>query len=302
MLYPLLFNSIQHPKIWGEEVWTLCESSTIVNGFLESNTLQEIVEVYLDELLGQHVFAQYNTYFPLLFKIIDAREDLSVQVHPDDASAKANGLTNGKTEMWYIISESPDASVILGWNDRQTESSLRHHIETGSLMTALQSFNVKKADVVYIPAGTVHTLQRHTKVIEIQQNSDTTYRLYDYNRINERGEQRPLHIEEAIRCCNMDIDARPPFSCPDEKIEVSLIEDRHFVTRRVIIKKKTTCNYSDYDSFVALICLEGGLDIVYEDMHLQIKPYEHVLIPACVDDITLSPSDLIGSFLEVHVP
>lgn len=304
MLYPLIFQPIIKPKIWGREIWTISalppDESTIINGFLQDNTLQEIVEVYLDELLGQHVFDKYRTHFPLLVKIIDAEDNLSVQVHPSDAYAHQHGLPNGKTEMWYVRSENADGSIIVGWQKPQNADTIRASLQNDTILDLLQKVPVQRDDVAYIPAGLVHSLQKNTSVIEIQESSDTTFRLYDYNRVDAKGNRRPLHIEQAVECLNFDAHLQPltPF---DKSSSANLVNDPHFITRTVCCTSRITRYYTDLDSFVAIIPVEGEFDLI-ADKTYKVSALNHIIIPANLEKILIQPTTPFVRFLEVYIP
>lgn len=219
LLYPLKFMPILKERIWGGdnihkefgfnlgdiskcgEAWMLSgfgnDDSVVANGFLQGNTLSEIVEVYMGELVGEKVYQKFGCLFPLLFKWIDANDDLSVQVHPNDALALEREDSLGKTEMWYMRKAKEGARLICGFKDGVDRQIYREYLEKNKIESVLKSESVKTGDVFYIPAGTVHALRAGLLVAEIQEASDITYRLFDWNRLDANGKSRELHIEKA---------------------------------------------------------------------------------------------------------
>ena len=219
-LYPLKFKPIFKDKIWGGqkiksslkmdfgdlpncgEAWMMSgveDNPTIVeNGFLAGNELNEIVEVYMGELVGDKVFDQFGNEFPLLIKFIDSNDWLSIQVHPDDFLARKRNIGFGKTEMWYMLDATDDAELIAGFNKKTDKDEYLQHLENKTLKEILNFEKVEKGDVFYIPAGRVHALGPGCLLAEIQQTSDTTYRIYDWDRIDAAGMFRELHTEEAL--------------------------------------------------------------------------------------------------------
>ncbi|MBP5742670.1 MAG: class I mannose-6-phosphate isomerase, partial [Paludibacteraceae bacterium] len=226
MLYPLKFKPILKNRIWGGsklgtlmnkavkndenigESWELSglegNESVVENGYLAGNTINELVEVYLDELVGQKVYDTFGQSFPLLFKFIDANDKLSVQVHPDDDMAQELYGTNGKTEMWYIIDAEKDAELYIGFDGKVDAKQCEEHIKNGTLADVLTVHKVKKGDAYFIPAGTVHAIGKGIILAEIQQSSDITYRLFDYDRKDKDGNKRELHLENALNALHYE--------------------------------------------------------------------------------------------------
>ena len=216
MLYPLKFHPILKKKIWGGErlaykskehdesigeSWEISavedNISVVSNGILADNDLQELIEVYMGDLVGDHIYEKFGVEFPLLIKYIDANDDQSIQVHPDDKTAKERHNAYGKTEMWYIVDAEKDASLVLGFNheiDKATYLQALHH---NKLMDLLNVQKVKKGESFFIPAGLVHAIGKGCLIAEIQQTSDITYRIYDYNRKDANGNTRELHTDLA---------------------------------------------------------------------------------------------------------
>ncbi len=305
-LYPLLFDQIVKLKIWGKEIWSLSgygnDQSIVNNGFLQGNTLEEVLEVYMDELVGGKVYDRFGNNFPLLFKIIDAQDDLSIQVHPNDEQAKEWGQ-GGKTEMWYVSKSSDEASIIYGFSRNTNPSEIRSLIDKHKLKDILQVVRVKKGDVAYIPAGTVHTLCKGTQVVEVQQSSDITFRLYDYDRVGADGKTRPLHIEEALSVLNYKASYQPLVEYDERQTNTLLVNDPHFSIRKLTITKPLDRDYVRYDSFVVLMCLNGEMRIKSEDNEdVIVRRGQTCLIPASLSAIRLIPSTEQCELLEVAVP
>ncbi len=311
MLYPLLFQPIVKPKIWGKEIWSLSgygeDQSVVCNGFLEGNTLSEVLEVYMDELVGGRVYDRYGLHFPLLFKIIDAQDDLSIQVHPNDEQAAAMACENeedapafGKTEMWVVTKATDEASIVLGFNKSTNAAEVAASLQSNTIMDLLQMVPVKKGDVALIEAGTVHALRKGTQVAEIQQTSDTTYRLYDYNRLGVDGKLRPLHVAEALHVLQYNRMAEPLVTTKGQQSVERLVNDPHFVTNRLHINQTLQRDYAPYDSFVVYMCLEGSVTVEYEDGQQTLSAGQTCLIPACLPDIALIPVNGEAVILETR--
>jgi mannose-6-phosphate isomerase len=251
----------------------------------------------MDDLMGEKVYATYGNYFPLLLKFIDAVDDLSIQVHPDDEYAAEHEKSLGKTEMWYVLPSSKEASIYLGWNKPMDVTTIHRAIEDTSLTQYLHQYAVKSGDVAYIPAGTVHAMKRNTIVAEIQENSDITYRLYDYNRVGKDGCLRPLKLNQALEVLNYESAPANVLKHPeiDEKGVSPLCQTPFFTSNRLVITQAVTRDYRSLDSFVAFMCIEGqatieALDSDSPDKQVCIQKGEAVLIPAMLRDIMIQPN------------
>ncbi|MBR6354247.1 MAG: class I mannose-6-phosphate isomerase [Paludibacteraceae bacterium] len=306
MLYPLKFQPITKPKVWGSETWALSgygdDESVVANGFLKDNLLSEVQEIYMDELVGGKVYDRFGNFFPLLFKFIDAKDDLSIQVHPTDEQAAAEEQL-GKTEMWYVTEAESDATIILGFSRDTTEQEVRRRLEDDTVLDVLQVTPVRKGDVAFIPAGRVHALRRGTQVAEIQETSDLTYRLYDYHRPGLDGKLRPLHVEESMRCLDFKALSEPLTEYPRRDGLTTLVQDSHFVTNMLQLSHAVERDYAKLDSFVVYMCVEGSVtihcpDTDCEDVSLQ--QGETLLVPAVINDVVLTPHPT-AKLLEVFV-
>ena len=221
-LYPLKFYPLLKSKIWGGkkmkkvanidfeplpncgEAWLISgikgNESVVLEGWLEGNTLNEIVEIYMSDLLGDEAYTKYGEEFPLLIKLIDATEDLSIQVHPNQELAEKRGLENGKTEMWYIMESDKDSSLISGFKKEISKEEFKDLVLKNELESALNYEPTKKGDVFYMPGGRVHSIGKGIFLAEIQQSSDTTYRIYDWNRKDDKGNGRKLPSRRVVGC------------------------------------------------------------------------------------------------------
>ena len=322
VLYPLKFKPIFKDKIWGGrkikeqlgldfgtlpncgEVWLLSglwdEQSDVANGDFEGDEINDLVETFMGDLVGESVFDKYGEQFPLLLKIIDANDWLSVQVHPDDELAEKRGLGNGKTEMWYVMQADKDAELVMGFNREMTRMDYVKVMKSNTLRDVLNYEKVEAGDVFFIPAGRVHALGPDIMVAEIQQTSDTTYRIYDWDRINEAGMSRELHIPQSVEAID--------FNIPDQyKIEVQdvmnktvpVVDCQYFVTNLLQLQGEMEKDYSNLDSFVILLCTEGIFSLVWENGAVFVKQGECVLIPNIVKKVSIR-AERYCKLLEVY--
>lgn len=306
MLYPLKFKPIYKEKIWGGhkfhtllhkeecaeipqcgESWEVSgfdeEPSVVTNGFLAGNTLNELIEVYMGDLVGEKVFHQYGQVFPLLVKFIDAQDDLSVQVHPDDELAQKLGEPNGKTEMWYVIDAAPGSELVYGFNEELSKDEFRKAIEDNTLMEKLRRVPVKQGDVFFIEPGTLHAIGKGILIAEIQQSSNVTYRVYDYGRLGADGKPRPLHIEKALEVTNtkpLDPE-RPVYGLELDGVVTQLLADCQYfnVNRHRLIKELEL--YADKNSFAHVLMIGGsGGELVADNYRLELTMGSSVFVPA----------------------
>ncbi len=323
-LYPLKFKPIYKEKIWGGkkintilnknisnlkncgESWEISgvdgDISVVENGFLKDNNLQEIVEVYMGDIVGDKIFEQFGHEFPLLIKFIDAHDNLSVQVHPNDELAEERHYANGKTEMWYIISAEKNAQLISGFNKEINKEIYLKHLKNNTLTKILNFENVKTGDVFFIPAGRVHATGNGILLSEIQQTSDVTYRIFDWNRKNSNGKSRELHTDMALDALDFTHykDYKTKYT---KKINESsnLINCQYFTTNIIEFDKEIEKDYNLLDSFVIYMCLEGSYSIRYnENNEIKIIKGETVLLPAVLENILLIPSEQT-KLLEVYI-
>lgn len=323
MLYPLKFEPILKSRIWGGdklqtiyhkknsqdsligESWELSalegDESVVVNGDLAGNTINELIEIYMDDLLGQKVFDRYGTHFPLLFKLIDANDKLSIQVHPSDELAEEKHDSFGKTEMWYVIDAEEGAELIVGFTEKLTEASFRKHIQAGTLESVLKREKVHAGDVFFIPAGLVHAIGKGILLAEIQQASDVTYRLYDYKRLDANGNERELHVEEAIQAIDFDMNSKVKVGYEQKINAVSpLVDSAYFIVNKINFDKSMSRDYSDLESFVVFMCVQGEFQIEYPDGLISVSQGETVLLPAEMEGVNLVAKTTV-EILEVFI-
>ena len=330
MLYPLKFKAQLFHKIWGGqtiakwydhvpadyenvgEAWVMSDvekyPTEVINGSHAGDSLQDLLEVYMDELVGEKVYEVFGNHFPLLLKFIDATDDLSIQVHPDDDYALENEESLGKTEMWYVLPAPKESSIYLGWNQQMNVSLIHAAISDGSLARYLRDYKVRAGDVAYIPAGTVHAMQRDTIVAEIQENSDITYRLYDYNRVGNDGKMRPLKLDKALEVMDYSPKNEATLLHPEPVLNgaVNLQQMPYFTANLLTLNHAVQRDYAPLDSFVAFMCVEGACAIkaldAEEDNTVTMRVGEAVLIPASLNDIVIEPQGeckLIEIYMEL---
>ena len=309
-LYPLKFLPMYKNVVWGGnrlkaygfnyeplpncgELWALSavkgHESIISNGFLSENTINEAIEIYMGDLVGDKVYNRYGTDFPLLIKMIDAAQDLSIQVHPDDDLARRRGMPWGKTEMWYVVQADEGARLISGFRANTTPEEFGTALTDGRLMEMLHSEQPKPGDVYFIPAGRVHALGKGLMVAEVQQSSDCTYRIYDYDREDKNGEKRQLHIAEAMDAidfsgvgshANTQYEARP-FGT------TTLAHCPYFTTRLVSLNAPMRKNLEDEESFVVYLCVEGIAAVKAMETIVPLHVGECALLPAVADEVEI---------------
>lgn len=311
-LYPLKFRPAFKEKVWGGnrlkslfakdfaplsncgESWELAafgnDVSVVSNGFLEGNPLSELLEIYMGDLSGDAVFDQYGHEFPLLVKFIDTSDYLSVQVHPGDEVARAKHQSNGKTEMWYVLDALPGSEIIAGFSQQTDRQTLIKHIEAGTLREILYAKPVNPGDVLFLPAGKVHAIGAGITLCEIQQASDVTYRLYDWDRPGMDGKPRELHLEQALEVIEFkqNIEFKVNYT-PVPNGRVNLVRDKHFTTNLITFNRLFNSDYDHLDSFVLLVCIEGEFQIIHQQGNELVGKGEVVLLPAEMHQFAFVP-------------
>lgn len=322
MLSPLKFKPIFKERIWGGveleklgkklpkgkvigESWEISavegDESVVCSGAYEGNNLAELAEVYMEELMGDKVFQKFGNEFPLLIKFIDARDKLSIQVHPDDELAAERHHSYGKTEMWYVLSCDEGAALYLGFNRKVTQEEYEKHVSDGTLADILNKIEVKKGDAFFIPAGEIHAIGAGIVIAEIQQTSDITYRVFDWNRVDENGVGRELHTQLAIDAIN--------FAKPYDKSNITPVFEKnkvvqmqsckYFETNVIEVDGEVERDYVALDSFVIYIVLEGALEVRSNGGNIAVGCGESVLIPAAISDVVIVGR---GKLIEVYIP
>ena len=323
-LYPLKFKPIFHEKIWGGtrlktllnknigkmincgESWEISgvegNISVVQNGFLEGNDLNELVEIYMGDLVGDKVYEKFGIEFPLLIKFIDAGADLSVQVHPNDELARERNNAYGKTEMWYVINAEKGAKINTGFNQPVNREKYINYLESGRLDEILHFEDAHAGDVFFIPSGLVHAIGKGVMVAEIQQTSDITYRIFDYNRKNANGNLRELHTELAIDAIDYSGQKESKINYTSEKNKsAELVSCNYFTTHIFEFDRTIEKDYFTLDSFVIYITLNGDFNIETGDEKVGVKQGETILLPANTNAVTLVPETDDVKLLEVFI-
>lgn len=305
-LYPLLLQPALHVKVWGGrkladvlgkslptaepygESWELHDSVTVANGPLVGRTVAELVALYGEDLIGPGGNAMHG--FPLLAKFLDARDWLSVQVHPNDAQAQAYGDgERGKTEAWYVVEAEPGASLVIGVTPGMTREAVADAVASNTLEQALVYAQVQAGDVLLISAGTIHALGPGLLIYEIQQSSDLTYRFYDWGRLGLDGSPRELHIEKSLAVSNFDSLPQIVHTAGHEDSIVPLVSSPYFVTELLQLRAGDILRFgrSERSGFDALTCIDGEATISSGDDALTLAHGQTALIPAAVTDYSL---------------
>ncbi len=320
ILYPLKFKPIIKEKIWGGprlrdvlgknasgkagESWEISgvagDISVVENGYLAGNSLEELVEVYMGDLVGDSIYRKFGMEFPLLIKFIDASDFLSIQVHPDDALARERHNSFGKTEMWYIV-ESEKGQLISGFDRELDREQYLSHFKEGTLKQILNFEKVSPGDIYFMPAGRVHAIGAGVLLAEIQQTSDVTYRIYDWDRVDDRGNPRELHTDLALDA--IDFEFHPDYKTHYQPLlnsTVTAVECPYFTTRVIRFDQPVEKDFNMIDSFVIYMCMEGAAAITYPGGVEQIKQGETVLVPAELKNLAIVP-EKPTTLLEVYI-
>ena len=311
-LYPLKFNPIFKDKIWGGnkintilhkdfsplpncgESWEISayadDISTVSQGHLAGKRLDNLIQEFKGQLVGETVFNKFGNKFPLLVKFIDANADLSIQVHPNDEVALKRHNSFGKTEMWYIVQADEGAELSSGFKRPLTKEQYLENFHNGKLMDMLNIEKVKADDVFFLPAGRVHHIGKGCFLTEIQQTSDLTYRIYDFDRTDDQGNKRKLHSEESLDAIDFTYHKQHKTPYEDRENEVvTLVSCEYFTTNKLHFNKPFEKDLSSLDSFIIYVCMEGGLKLEYDNGNVELTKGETLLVPASIDKITLTP-------------
>ncbi len=321
--YPLKFNPILKEKIWGGnklitrynkkslkdnigESWEISDvdgyESIISNGTLAGKTLPEILEEYKDQLVGKHVYKHFENKFPLLIKFIDAKEPLSIQVHPNDQLAQERHNSFGKTEMWYIMDVEDDGNLIVGFKKDSNKAEYLEHLENKTLMNILNEDKVVHGDVYFIPTGRVHAIGAGVMLAEIQQTSDITYRIYDWDRPDKDGNYRELHTDLALKA--IDYTAQNEYKLPYDTVynqPTKLVSCEYFTTNQLLISQETYLAKNDKDSFIIYMCVSGSCIIGYDnDKEENLEKGQTILIPAVLKKYSIFAKNEV-KLLEIYI-
>ncbi|WP_028872091.1 type I phosphomannose isomerase catalytic subunit [Psychroserpens burtonensis] len=320
MLYPLKFEPILKDKIWGGqklkallnkrsnlpnigESWEISDvegdTSIVANGNLKNQSLKELLETYKSDLIGKKNYNIFGNKFPLLIKFIDAKKDLSIQLHPNDELAAERHDSFGKTEMWYVMQADDDANLIVGFNQEMTPEKYLRHLEDKTLTKILNFDKIKTGDTYFIEVGRLHAIGAGVMLTEIQQTSDITYRVYDWDRVDDEGNERELHNDLAIDAFdfNMPDNFRVQYKI-EENTSNGMVSCPYFTTNFLHITKPIL-KQNTKDSFFIYICVEGEAMIETETGTELIKKGETVLLPATIETYKITSPNV--RLLEVYV-
>ena len=317
-LYPLQFEPILKDRIWGGtklktylnkpiaseitgESWEIStvenDVSIIANGVFKGKSLYELINDFPEQVLGTKVFEQFGKQFPLLFKYLDAREDLSIQVHPNDELAAKRHNSFGKTEMWYVMQADDEARLIVGFKEKSSSEEYIKHLENKTLLSILDTKKVKKGDVFFLETGTVHAIGAGTVIAEIQQTSDITYRLYDFDRVDANGNTRELHVDLALEAINYDkVEAQKEY-LKIENTSNEVVDCSYFTTNFIPLNGNLNVN-KNQNSFTVYMCVDGDFELILNEEKYNYKKGDTVLIPSSLTDFQLSGK---GSLLEIYI-
>ena len=319
-LYPLKFQPILKDKIWGGqklqqllhksisstkagESWEISDvegdTSIVANGPLKGTSLKTLMDTYTSDLMGAKNFRQFGNKFPLLIKFIDAKQDLSVQLHPNDKLAKARHNSFGKTEMWYVVQADPASNLIVGFNQEMTPELYVKHLEDKTLQSILNFDAVKAGDTYFIEVGRIHAIGAGVLLAEIQQTSDITYRVYDWDRVDADGNERELHNDIALEAFDFDMpdNFRVQYA-PKSNVSTELVSCPYFTTN-VLEVTETISKQNTQDSFVIYMCVEGKANLEVDGIVTEFSMGETVLIPACIETFSISSNH--AKLLEVYI-
>ena len=319
-LYPLKFQPILKDKIWGGqklqqllnkpttsteagESWEISgvegDTSVVANGPLKGSSLKALLESYASDLLGEKNFRQFGTKFPLLIKFIDAKQDLSVQLHPNDQLAKERHNSFGKTEMWYVVQADPESNLIVGFNQDMTQELYLKHLEAKTLQSILNFDAVKPGDTYFIEVGRIHAIGAGVLLAEIQQTSDITYRVYDWDRVDSEGKERELHNDIALEAFDFEMpdNFRVKYSL-DSNTSTELVSCPYFTTN-VLEVNAPLQKENNHDSFMIYMCVEGAASLEVDGAVTEFSMGETVLVPACIQRFSISANH--AKLLEVYI-
>lgn len=316
--YPLQFAPILKERIWGGEKlktilnkpitsnitgesWELStvegDVSVVANGILKGKSLMELIDEIPNEILGTKVYERFGKQFPLLFKYLDAREDLSIQVHPNDKLAKERHNSFGKTEMWYVTQADADARIIVGFKEDSSKEEYLKHLNDKTLVSILDDVKAKSGDVFFLETGTVHAIGAGLVVAEIQQTSDITYRLYDFDRKDAQGNTRELHVDLALDAINYNkVETQKKYETKTNTSNV-VVDCPYFTTNFIPLENKVEVSKSG-ETFTVYMCIEGSFEIEYNGFKQSYIKGDTVLVPAEINAFILTGK---ASILEIYI-
>ena len=317
-LYPLQFEPILKERIWGGtklktelskpitsditgESWEIStvenDVSIVANGSFKKKSLNDLINEFPEALLGTKVYAQFGKQFPLLFKYLDAREDLSIQLHPNDELAKKRHNSFGKTEMWYVMQADTDARLIVGFKEKSSPQEFIQNLNNKTLLNILDTKKVKQGDVFMLNTGTIHAIGAGIVIAEIQQTSDITYRVYDFDRVDANGNQRELHIDLALEALNYEKIEAQRFYSKTENTSNEIVDCQYFTTNIIPLDGNIKVA-KNQTSFTVYMCVDGDFQLTIGDENFDYQKGDTVLIPAALTDFQLAGK---ASILEIYI-
>ncbi|NRD21834.1 class I mannose-6-phosphate isomerase [Winogradskyella litoriviva] len=318
--YPIKFAPILKEKIWGGEKlsqilnkktdlknvgesWEISgvqdNISTVANGLYKGTSLNDLIKTHKSKFLGQQNIDVFGENFPLLIKFLDAKTNLSVQVHPDDKMAKTQHNSFGKTEMWYIMNSDDDAEIVLGLKDNDLDKNVLSAINATNVNDIFNTEKVKQGDSYFIPAGKIHAIGAGVLAAEIQQTSDITYRVYDWDRIDDAGKQRELHTDAAIKATKSFVsNGKSNYQLEANKTS-NLVDCDFFTTNIFEIQANQKREYNHLDSFVIFMCVEGTAEVTVNNLTETVAMGETILVPANTDSVEFNSAG--AKLLEIYI-
>ena len=323
-LYPLKFTPVFKYRLWGGdklksvlnkeyseknigESWEISDvendETVVAEGFFKGKSLKDLTETYKGAFLGVSVYEQFGNDFPLLIKFIDAKTPLSIQVHPGNEIAKKRHNSFGKNEMWYVMEADKDAELIVGFDEILEKKDYNTSVSDGAILELMHHENVAEGDTFYIPTGRVHAIGAGVLLAEIQQTSDITYRIFDYNRVDAKtGALRDLHNDLALDV--IDFECHDAYKTNYEtKTNVSnkLVHSQYFTSNFLIVEDALQKDYSGLDSFVIYMCVDGSLELNHNNESYSLKKGETILLPASIVTVELKSLSKQSKLLEVYM-
>ena len=316
--YPLTFAPILKERIWGGtklktylnkpitstitgESWEIStvenDVSIVSNGNFKGKSLNQLLDEFPEAILGTKVYQQFGKQFPLLFKYLDAREDLSIQVHPNDALAKKRHNSFGKTEMWYVLQADENARLIVGFKEKSSREEYLENLKNKTLLSVLDSKKVQQGAVFFLETGTVHAIGAGTVIAEIQQTSDITYRIYDFDRVDADGNSRELHNDLALEAINYDVVAAQKQYAKILNTSNEIVNCQYFTTNFIPLDG-TVIISKDKQSFTVYMCVDGDFELSYNEQNYSYQKGDTVLLPAEMNEFQIHGK---ASVLEIYI-
>ncbi|WP_299150129.1 type I phosphomannose isomerase catalytic subunit [uncultured Dokdonia sp.] len=319
-IYPIKFEPILQEKIWGGsklqsvlnkkctsdttgESWEISgvegNISQVVNGDYKGESLVSLLENHTSEFVGAANYERFGNEFPLLIKFLDAKTNLSVQVHPDDEMAQRDHNSYGKTEMWYIMDHEEEAEIILGLKDKNANTEILRDVTGDNVYDVFNKEKVTRGDAYFIPAGKIHAIGAGVLAAEIQQTSDITYRVYDWDRTDKEGQKRDLHLDQSVAATKEFTEECKKDCKVEDNLSQNVVACDYFTTNSFNVNSTFQRSFTNLDSFVILMCVEGTASVTVNDKTEIISMGETILLPAQCDEASFFAQN--AKFLEVYI-